>query len=91
MTKERFSSLLGPVLGFREKSAPNQVTGALVKDFLSEVKREEVLATLQKLGCQDEDGKERDLNQGELENYRCCIRNYYVYHSISGNYCKEYQ
>ena len=70
MTKEQFSSLLGPVLGFREKSAPNQVTGALVKDFLSEVKREEVLAALQKLGCQDEDGKERDLNQGELENYR---------------------
>ena len=42
---------------------------------MSEVKRKEVLAALQKLGCQDEDGKEWDLNQGELENYRCCIRN----------------
>ena len=29
VTKEQFSILLGPVLGFREKSAPNQVTGGM--------------------------------------------------------------
>ena len=38
---------------------------------MSEAKRPEVLAALQILGCQDEDGREQELQEGELGNYRC--------------------
>ena len=51
-----------------------------MKDFLSEAKRQEVLAALQILGCQDEAGREQELQEGELDNYRCCNRSHQVYY-----------
>lgn len=71
VAKEEFGKLMGPVLGFVEKSAPNQITGNLVKDFLSEAKREVVIDALRDLGRYDLASGARDhLQEEELDNYR---------------------
>jgi hypothetical protein len=87
VAKEEFGKLMGPVLGFVEKSAPNQITGGaifaslrltsvypsgnLVKDFLSEAKREVVIDALRDLGRYDLASGARDhLQEEELDNYR---------------------
>ena len=96
MATRRFHEGLANVIYFRNKKAPNQVTGQfisssqacnsftelhsgrLVKDFLDEKKRPQLLLVLQRLGVFDvtmEDGREvsavwRELDAMELEKYR---------------------
>ena len=64
--------------------------GNLVKDFLSEAKREEVLKVLEKLGRYEEASGVRNLQQQDLDNYRCCIS--FLYSSLiktfPGGFCR---
>ena len=48
--RKKWKNLLGPLLGFCGKSAPNQLTGHLCDVFLSETKQKGLLEALKELG-----------------------------------------
>ena len=70
--KEDWKTKLGPVLGFRNKKAPNQITGYLCDMFLGDERRPHILNLISGLGIWDKEGK-RDLTQIELDNFRRLI------------------
>ena len=69
--KSRWKLLLGPLLGFHAKKAPNQITGFLCDTFLSEKKGPLILQNIQKLGIwRDKSGMYEALTDIEVENFR---------------------
>ena len=67
--KEDWKTKLGPILGFRNKKAPNQITGYLCDSFLHEKQRPALLNLISELGIWD-DGGRRDLTHTELNSFR---------------------
>ena len=70
--KEEWKSKLGPILGFKNKKAPNQITGHLCDMFFHEEQRPALITLIGDLGIWDEEGK-RELTQTELNNFKTLI------------------
>lgn len=63
--------IAGPILGYLNKSAPNQLPGNLARKFLAEENRDAVLEMVRELGthCKDS-GAWRLLTGQETDTYR---------------------
>ena len=70
--KEKWKVELGAILGFRNKKAPNQITGHLCDLFFHEKRRQSLLELIKSLGIWDKNSK-RELTQTEISNFQRLI------------------
>ena len=71
--KEEWKAKLGPILGFRNKKAPNQITGHFCDMFFHENQRRELIELIANLQIWSEEGK-RELTETELNNFKTLIQ-----------------
>ena len=70
--KEKWKVELGAILGFRNKKAPNQITGHLCDLFFHEKRRQSLLELIKSLGIWDKSSK-RELTQTKISNFERLI------------------